>query len=114
CCEHFKNYHLRQPMPSILESFASRGAVGPSTASSAGHGVHRPESIDRRDAGTQMCRIAPSSCSYAPSCLGGELFRRDPALTAWHGVHRSKSPLTVGTSCRGPSSRRQSNRSISA
>jgi len=55
-------------------------------ALSAGHGVHRLDSINRKGAKTQSNRVAPSSAS---SRLCGEPFSRVVAFSAGHGFHRS-------------------------
>jgi hypothetical protein len=56
---------------------------------SAGHGLHRPESINRGDAKMQSTPVAPASSSSAPSRLRVESTARKTTLSAGHGLHRS-------------------------
>jgi hypothetical protein len=58
---------------------------------SAGHGVHRSNSVNHRDAKTQSNPVAPASSSSAPSRLRVESTARKTTLSAGHGLHRSNS-----------------------
>jgi hypothetical protein len=62
--------------------------------STAGHGVLRSESINRKDAKTQRSRASCSSSSFASSRLCGESSAANRTVPAGHGVLRSNSPVS--------------------
>ena len=65
----------------------------PADGFSAGHGVHRSDSVNRRGAEAQSSRVTrsrpPAPSSSAPLRLCGEPLDRKGAHAAGHGVHRS-------------------------